>query len=128
MSVLNFSLKMFLFNITDQSKLIVGLRYGFQVFLLDSEQTGKLHSENNYNVYLCLRKMACYSLWVAVNVQRNRQCIFPSKILNAIINETFGDVFLRIFTTDENEENVEVTLEIYFLKKLFLPPKPLKKL
>ena len=43
MSVLNFSLKMFLFNITDQPKLIVGLRYGFQVSLLDSEQTGKLH-------------------------------------------------------------------------------------
>ena len=58
----------------------------------------------------------------------NRQCIFPSKILNAIINETFGDVFLRTFMTDENDENVEVRLKICFLKKLFLPPKPLKKL
>lgn len=49
--------------------------------------------------------MACASLWVTVNVERNGPGIFLSKILNVFTSETFGDVFLRIFT-GETEENV----------------------
>ena len=60
--------------------------------------------------------MACASLWITVTVKYfNGKCIIPSKIVNVSISETFGDVFLRVFTR-ENEEKVEVRLNSYFLR------------
>ena len=50
---------------------------------------------------------------------KNGQCTSLSKILNVITSETFGDVFLRIFTA-KNEENIEGRLKnFYFLAMSF---------
>ena len=50
---------------------------------------------------------------------KNGQCTSLSKILNVITSETFGDVFLRIFTA-KNEENIEGMLKnFYFLAMSF---------
>ena len=60
----------------------------------------------NSVVYLYHKAIAYASLWITVIVKYNRIYV-PSKIVNMNISETFGDVFLLVFTREVKEVSLQ---------------------
>lgn len=60
----------------------------------------------NSAVYLYHKAIAYASLWITVIVKYNRIYV-PSKIVNMNISETFGDVFLLVFTREVKEVSLQ---------------------
>lgn len=58
-------------------------------------------------IYLYHKAIAYASLWITVIVKYCNRMYVPSKIVNMNISETFGDVFLLVFTRGVKEVSLQ---------------------